>query len=275
MNGAMLMSDKPHPGEAAWYLRSEPAQTGGVAELTRLMGVALDEPQLVEGVTVSTRRVHTGAALYHEGARAQAVYFVAVGTFKSLHIAEDGYEQVLGFTGRAEVLGYDAVYNGCHPTTAVALEDSTVFAVALGDLFTLCERVPGLDHALHLTLSRQLTHVVEIASLMAAVAAEVRLARFLVQLSERMAERGQSPRRMLLRMSRRDIASHIGVAHETVSRSFSVLMQWGCLAVCNREVEILDMEQLKACASSTRGLADSHRPHFGSGHAPALLAACA
>jgi len=277
MNGDMLMSEKPRQVEAAWYMRPELVLNGGVGELMQLLGVPLDEEHLTEEVSVSKRRARSGTALYHEGARAQAIYFVGVGTFKSLHIAEDGYEQVLGFTGRAEVLGYDAVYSGCHPTTAVALEDSTVHALALADLFTLCKRVPGLDHAIHLTLSRQLTHQVEIASLMAAVAAEVRLARFLVQLSERMAERGQSPRRMLLRMSRRDIASHIGVAHETVSRSFSVLVQWGCLAVCNREVEILDLERLKACASSTRGLADPHLPHFGRDHSPAatLQAACA
>jgi CRP/FNR family transcriptional regulator, anaerobic regulatory protein len=153
------------------------------------------------------------------------------------------------------------VCQGAHPTTAVALEDSTVHALALPDVFTLCQRVPALDRVLHLTLSRQLMHQVEIANLMAAVSAEVRLARFLVQLSDRMAEQGQSPRRLLLRMSRRDIASHIGVAHETVSRSFGVLMHLGCLAVCNREVEILDPERLRACASNTRGLGEAHAPH--------------
>ena len=59
-----------------------------------------------------------------------------VGTFKSLHIAEDGYEQVLGFAGRGEVLGYDALCQGLHPTTAVALEDSTVYSLALPDVFS-------------------------------------------------------------------------------------------------------------------------------------------
>jgi len=247
--------------QSAWYVQRDRAASNSVGELLRLMGVAVDDPRLLEGIGVSTRRVRVGGMLFHEGAHAQAIYFVAVGTFKSLHIAEDGYEQVLGFAGRGEVLGYDAVCIGLHPTTAVALEDSTVHSLALPDVFTLCQRVPALDRVLHLTLSRQLMHQVEIANLMAAVSAEVRLARFLVQLSERMAERGQSPRRLLLRMSRRDIASHIGVAHETVSRSFSVLMHLGCLAVCNREVEILDLERLKACASNTRGLADVHLPH--------------
>jgi CRP/FNR family transcriptional regulator len=91
---------------------------------------------------------------------------------------------------------------------------------------------------------------------MAAVAAEVRLARFLVQLSARMGACGQSPRRLLLRMSRRDIASHLGVAHETVSRSFGTLADWGYVSVNYREVEICDLDALKTFARSTRGLVE-------------------
>jgi CRP/FNR family transcriptional regulator, anaerobic regulatory protein len=274
MNTATAMSDSRLSAEGAWYLRSEPSAQGSACDLLRLMGVPFDDPHIADDVSVSTRRVRAGGTLFHEGAPAQAIYFVAVGTFKCLHIAEDGYEQVLGFAGRTEVMGYDAVCNGHHPTTAIALEDSTVHALALPDMFALCQRVPALDRVVHLALSRQLVHQVEIANLMAAVAAEVRLARFLVQLSERMAERGQSPRRLLLRMSRRDIASHLGVAHETVSRSFSTLAHCGCLAVCNREVEIIDLERLKACASNTRGLSDAHFPrsHAALAHPQAACA---
>jgi CRP/FNR family transcriptional regulator len=65
---------------------------------------------------------------------------------------------------------------------------------------------------------------------------------------------GQSPRRLYLRMSRSDIASYLGVAHATVSRSFSALAAWGCLRVNNRDVEILDMPRLRAFSRSTRGL---------------------
>ena len=241
--------------EGAWFLHPAPGP-GGLAALLGLFGIRVPEPPSVEGVNVTTRRVRSGSSLYHEGALAEAVYFVVAGTFKSLHVGLDGYEQVLGFSGRAELLGYDAVYSGVHPTAAIALEDSTVLALSLPDLSALCRSVPAFERALQRELSRQLAQRMAIASLMAAVSAEARLARFLVQWSDRMAECGQSARRLRLRMSRRDIASHIGVAHETVSRSFSALVQWGCLAVCNREVEILDPERLRACASSTRGLVE-------------------
>jgi CRP/FNR family transcriptional regulator, anaerobic regulatory protein len=255
----------------AWYLRAEAAPLSGAAALLRLLGVpAPEQAAAAADIAVATRRVRNGQALFHEGARAEGVHFIAVGTFKCVHVAEDGYEQVLGFAGRGEVLGYDALFDGVHPTSAVALEDSTVYALSAPDLAALAQRVPGVDRALQRELSRQIAQRVVIANLMAAVSAEVRLARFLVQLSARMAENGQSPRRLLLRMSRRDIASHIGVAHETVSRSFGALVQWGCLAVSNREVEILDPERLHACARSTRGLSDTAPLHVCSRQARAI-----
>lgn len=246
-----------NPRPDAWFVPPAAPASAGLVALLRLLGVAPPARGWSGGeITVASRRVRAGQSLFHAGTPLEAIHFVAAGTFKCLHVAEDGYEQVLGFHGRGEVLGYDAVFGGLHPTSVVALEDSTVFALSPADLAALGRQLPEVEHALQREVSRQLAQRVVVANLMAAVSAEVRLARFLVHQSDRMAECGQSPRRLLLRMGRRDIASHIGVAHETVSRSFGALVQWGCLAVCNREVEILDLERLRACARSTRGLAD-------------------
>jgi CRP/FNR family transcriptional regulator len=123
----------------------------------------------------------------------------------------------------------------------------------------LRRRLPAFDAALQGTLSRQLARAGEIAEVMSAVAADVRLARFLVQLSARMAERGQSPRRLLLRMNRRDIANHLGLAHETISRAFRQLAERGWLRVDNRDIEILGpdgLAGLKRFARCTRRTAE-------------------
>jgi CRP/FNR family transcriptional regulator len=140
-----------------------------------------------------------------------------------------------------------------------------VYALPLRELDRWRALHPALDHALQLALSRRLARAVEIAEMMAPVAAEARLARFLLWLSAWMAQRGQSPRRLLLRMSRRDIASLLGVAHETVSRSFTALADWGAVQVDIREVEILDANKLRGCARNTRGLVDDLPPHTTAG----------
>ncbi|MCV2358179.1 Crp/Fnr family transcriptional regulator [Paucibacter sp. TC2R-5] len=204
-------------------------------------------------VPVASRAVKAGATLFRQSCVADAIYFVSMGSFKVFRTAEDGYEQVLCFVGAAELLGYDALCTHSHPTEALALEDSRVCVVPLHELFALGQATPAFDRMLHLAVSRQLTRHGEVTDVMAAVAAEVRLARFLLNLSARMQARGQSPRRLLLRMCRRDIASHLGVAHETVSRSFTALADLGYLQVRNREVEILYLPALIEFARSTRG----------------------
>jgi CRP/FNR family transcriptional regulator, anaerobic regulatory protein len=243
--------------QARWPASGE----SGLTELLRMMGANLSELRSIDGMPVTVRRLHAGDTLFHEGAPAEAIYFVRAGTFKILRTAEDGYEQVLGFAGRAEVLGFDAICTESHPTAAMALEDSSVFSVLLRDFYATGQRIPALDTLVHRAASSALAGRGELADVMAAVAAEVRLARFLLQLSRRMAACGQSPRRFHLRMSRRDIASYMGVAHETVSRSFSALVRWGLLQVENREVEVLDMHALRAFALNTRRhLDDSGSP---------------
>lgn len=240
--------------------RPAPGDRCSMADLLQLMGVPVNDHHLAGSIPVVVRRVASGQALYHEGADALSIYFVRTGTIKTSRTAEDGYEQVLGFLGRGEVVGFDALCSGHHPTAAVALEDSTLYALPVQDLFGLGQRLPELDRALHLAVSSQLMRRDDLAELMAPVAAEVRLARFLVQVSRKMAAVGQSPSRFHLRMSRREIARYLGVAHETVSRSFGALAQMGCVHADNREVEILNLERLRAFARSTRRQHDDAPP---------------
>ncbi len=242
-----------------------------LAELLRLMGIDVDDSTPSMAFSVPLWQVSTGATLLLEGAPATHVHVVRTGTFKSIKTAEDGYEQVLSFSSPGDVLGFEALCEDRQHTGAVALEDSIVFAISKRDLMLWRRLFPTLDHALQLALSRRLAGAGEMTELMAAVSSEVRLARFIVWWSGRMSALGQSPRRLRLRMSRRDIASLLGIAHETVSRSFSTFVECGVLSVANREVEIIDMARLKMCTRNTRGLTDETPYRAAVGGRPAGL----
>jgi CRP/FNR family transcriptional regulator, anaerobic regulatory protein len=249
------------PARPAWFLAHNNAPAHDpfqipLADLIELLGGQADPALATSAECFALQRVARGATLVHEGAPADTLYVVQAGSFKCVKTAEDGYEHVLGFAWRRDVLGYDGLAGAHYAFAAVALEDSRVAAIPLAGLFALRHRVDALDAALQVVIARQLAHAGEIAEVMAAVAADVRLARFLVQLSARMAERGQSPRRLLLRMGRRDIANHLGLAHETISRSLRVLSDGGWLRVDKRDVELLDLPGLKQFARSTRGVAE-------------------
>jgi CRP/FNR family transcriptional regulator, anaerobic regulatory protein len=237
------------------------AQSGGqlhvsLAELVELLGGQPDAASRDDASRLQILRVPRGAELVHQAAPADMLYAVRSGSFKCTKTAEDGYEHVLGFAWRGDVIGYDGLADRRYVFAAVALEDSRVVALPRAALRTLRMRFEALDLALQCLVARQVAHAADIAEVMAAVAADARMARFLVQLSSHMAERGLSPRRLLLRMCRRDIASHLGLAHETISRSLRVLSDRGCLRVVDREIEILDPQELRRVARSTRGVAE-------------------
>ncbi len=231
-----------------------------LADLMHMLGSdTLPTPeseQAASRMAVGLHRVQAGDSLIHMGAPSHALYFVCTGTFKIFRTDEDGYEQVLAFAGRKEVIAFDALCMETHPTAAVALEDSTAYVIHKTDLSAFSRAVPAFERELQRAGSRALTRTNELVDVMAAVAAEVRLARFLLQLSRQMAASGQSPRRFHLRMGRRDIASMLGVAHETVSRSFTALAMNCLIHVNDRDIEILDMDSLKTYSRSTRRALD-------------------
>jgi|GEM_PF-3470709 CRP/FNR family transcriptional regulator, anaerobic regulatory protein len=230
---------------------------GSRGELLRLLGAGDAQAGAAAGEPLAEAEVwcvRAGAALLHEGGLGDTVYLVRSGSLKCMKTLEDGYEQVFAFAQPGDLLGYEALHGGTHPATVVALEHSTVYALPLAQLRG---GLPWLDEGLRQGLSRQLARAAETAELMSAVTADVRLARFILWMSARMARMGQSPRRFHLRMGRRDIASFLGTAHETTSRSFTTLAELGLIAVDNREIEILDLDGLKIRAMATRGASTS------------------
>ncbi|MSQ98634.1 MAG: hypothetical protein EXR85_04970 [Xanthomonadales bacterium] len=71
---------------------------------------------------------------------------------------------------------------------------------------------------------------------------------FLVSLSERFARRGYSENEFILAMSRRDIASYLRLATETVSRVLARFQKSGVLRVDRKEVRIRNMPALRELA---------------------------
>ena len=198
-------------------------------------------------------RISRQSILLHEGARAHRFYIVQAGDFKVSRTAEDGYEQVIAFAGAGDALGLDGLASDHHLGTVEALQDAIVYAVPLADLRALRAANPAFDRCLMESLGAHWEGMRDMAWLMGAMGADRRTARFLLQLSATMAQRGMSPRRLRLAMSRRDIAAHLGLAHESISRAMTSLAMAGYLRVIGREIEILDMDGLRQLAANTRG----------------------
>jgi CRP/FNR family transcriptional regulator, anaerobic regulatory protein len=216
-----------------------------VRELCLPVGLGAEDLRQIDALVGPRMRLRKGAALYRAGAPFTALYALRVGSLKTTVLAEDGREQVAGFHLQGEVVGLDGVGSSKHGCTAIALEDTEVCALPFDELETLARTVAPLQRNLHRFLSREISRDQNIMLLLGSMRAEERLAAFLLNLSQRYRERGYSSTEFLLRMSREEIGSYLGLKLETVSRLFSRFQQEGLLQVQGRAIKLLDLATLK------------------------------
>src|SRR5439155_25756899 len=122
------------------------------------------------------------------------------------------------------------------------------FVLPFKDLEMLSRSVAPLQQNLHRFLSREISRDHSVMLLLGGMRAEERLAAFLLNLSQRYRERGYSSTEFVLRMSREEIGSYLGLKLETVSRLFSRFQQEGLLQVQGRAVKLLDVTAVKQLA---------------------------
>jgi CRP/FNR family transcriptional regulator len=191
------------------------------------------------------RRLKRGEYLYRYGAEFTALYGIHAGSFKSVLLTEDGREQVTGFHMAGEMLGLDGIgadhYNG----DAIALEDGEVIEIARDALELLVRHEPLLQRELFRMLASEIQRERALMLLLGSMRAEERLAAFLLNLSQRLAARGYSATRFILRMTREEIGSLLGLKLETVSRILSRFQAEKLIRVHNREIEISDLGSLR------------------------------
>lgn len=191
-----------------------------------------------------TRKIKRGEALFRMGDEFQAIYAVRSGFLKTYINSEDGREQVTGFHMAAEILGADGIHTDMHQVHAVALEDSEVCVLPFTLLEELVAQVRGLQRQFYKLLGREITHDQNVMMLLGSMRAEERIAAFLINLSQRFEARGYAARDFNLRMKREEIGSYLGLKFETVSRVFSKMQDDKRIAVDQKNVKILDLDNL-------------------------------
>jgi hypothetical protein len=94
-------------------------------------------------------------------------------------------------------------------------------------------------------MSREIVRDHGVMLLLGSMRAEERLAAFLLNLTQRLQARGFSASALMLRMTREEIGSYLGLKLETVSRTFSKFQDDGILEVKQRQIRILDQSALQ------------------------------
>ncbi|SDY07345.1 fumarate/nitrate reduction transcriptional regulator Fnr [Nitrosomonas sp. Nm58] len=226
--------------------------TCSLRELCLPVGLDERETEILGDLINHKFRIRRGEHLLHAGLDFSSLYAVRNGFFKSYVLDSDGRQQVTGFYMTGELLGLDAISSEKHTCNTVALEDSEVCEVPFGKLEEVSRSIPLLMHHFHKMMSREIVQDHNIMMLLGSRKAEERLAAFLLNLSGRLAKRGYSSTNFILRMTREEIGSYLGLKLETVSRSLSRLQEEGIITINNKHVRLNDIPRLsqKICGSS-------------------------
>ena len=146
----------------------------------------------------------------------------------------------------------DGIVNDQHTCDAVALEDAEVCVMPFDRIEEISREVTALQNHVHKIMSREIVREHGVMLLLGSMRAEERLAAFLLNLVQRLHARGFSQSELVLRMTREEIGSYLGLKLETVSRTFSKFVEDGIVEVKQRHVRILDTEALQRLVNNNQ-----------------------
>jgi CRP/FNR family transcriptional regulator len=214
-------------------------------ELCMPVGLSDTDMQRIDDIVATRRKIKRGTPLFRNGERFTSLYAIRTGFFKTCVATEDGRDQVTGFQMAGEIIGLDGIVNDHHTCDAVALEDAEVCVMPFERIEDLSREVTSLQHHVHKIMSREIVREHGVMLLLGSMRAEERLAAFLLNLVQRLHARGFSQSELILRMTRDEIGSYLGLKLETVSRTFSKFVDDGLVEVKQRYVRILNADGLK------------------------------
>lgn len=183
-----------------------------------------------------------GEELFCEGQQATGCHVVLSGLVKIFHITEDGRESVLHLVKPPATCGEAALLQGnTFPSSAAAVHASSTLFLPGAPFMELVRTQAGLAEPLLSKLALRIRMLTR--KLQAQGGATRRLATYVLHRSR--LEGGQ---RFELHGSRELLANMLGTARETLSRSFTRLVDMGAIEVEGKHVVVVNPKLLQEVA---------------------------
>jgi CRP/FNR family transcriptional regulator len=195
----------------------------------------------------TARTFGSGETLFSQGDAARAFFFVRRGDVRLYRLSSDGHVHVLHHVRAGQSFGEAAVLSfRRYPAHAIAVEDSTeVVEIGAHTFLQVFRDDPRLSAAMVSSLCMRLHGLVERVEELSEPNAGARLARFLLR---QPAQGRGDPLTIELSMAKKELAAHLAIVPETLSRLLRKWQDDGVLRSNGRVLEILDSTKLWAIA---------------------------
>jgi len=215
-------------------------------------GFEPDVRRQIDLLVAKRMRLRKGDTLFRPGESFANIYAIRLGSCKTVLLAEDGRDQVSGYHMAGDIVGIDGIGSETHECQAIALEDMEVCAIPYARIEGLAHDSPRVMHNVHQMLAREIARERQVMLMLGTMRADQRLAAFLLELGQRYHSRGYSGSEYVLRMTRDEIGSYLGLKLETVSRLLSRMHRDGLLQVQGRTIKLVDPVALKALVATSQ-----------------------
>lgn len=203
-------------------------------------------PRREDAGAVGVRRTFAkGEELYAEGEAAEFFYKVVSGTIRICKVLNDGRRQIEAFHLAGDIFGLER--GNEHRFAAEAVDDVVVITYRSRRFDGLMRDNPELCNQLMSSVLGSLDRARDHMVLLGRKSAREKIASFLLDIAGRLTDGDDFD----LPMQRSDIADHLGLTIETVSRTLTQMARDGFikLAACGRSVVLanrIGLEELEA-----------------------------
>lgn len=201
--------------------------------------------EMVEIALLTTHREYKkGETIYLAGEKVQSLYVVNQGKVKISKISEAGKEQIIRIIGPGEFMGELSLFSHFPLNhNAEALESTKVCIIDGQKLKTIINSRLSIAVKIIEELSKRLQKAENLIESLGLHDVEQRVADILLQLANDQGE-------IYLSISKKDLAAHIGMSQETLSRRLSAFQEMGLIKqVGQRKIFILDKASLTTIAN--------------------------
>lgn len=180
---------------------------------------------IVAGLDTKTRAFAPGEHLFHQGDADRGIHQITKGTVTVYRVTADGYRQIEAFAGPGEYVSL--CLSSTSPTSAQALSAVETEYVSRANFERSLLEDAGYRSVIFREIDRASADARRQATLLACRCAMERVAAFVLFLDARFASdaEGYTP----IPMSRCEMADHLGLTLETVSRMLNRMKRGGVI----------------------------------------------
>ena len=201
----------------------------------------LSREEMIEVANITSEKTfEKGEMIYMAGDRGDKLYVIHSGEVKISRISDTGKEQVIRVLESGEFMGELSLFSSSSlKDNAEALSKTVMCVIHADSLKDLMSKYPGISIKIVEELSNRLENVEALIENISIHGVDRRVSDILLDLAD---EKGQ----VNLNMSRRDLASHIGMSQETLSRKLRSFEEKGWIKLIgHRKIIIAERSSLE------------------------------